>query len=80
MDAMYTTQPPGGIIALSKVELHFEARDLANLDTMSKSDPQVYVYARSNTSSKSDWREVGRTEALKDTLNPKFARAVSIGA
>ena len=58
---------------LMKVELHISCKDLANKDTFSKSDPIVVV----NLLEKSKkWREVDRTEHIKNNLNPEFTKAI----
>ena len=54
-----------------KVELSLSASGLVNLDWFSKSDPLAVCYAGD---SRGNFREVGRTECIKDTLNPRFVR------
>lgn len=53
----------------SSVQMHIEARDLVDLDTFSLSDPFAVVYM---TDSKG-MREIGRTETVRESLNPDFA-------
>lgn len=67
---------PGGE-PLSKVELTFECQKLVNMDTTSKSDPQVWMYSQ-GTNGK--WRLEGKTEVIQDNLNPKFSTSIKIGA
>ena len=50
---------------------------MLNLDLMSKSDPQCIVYTKDNTSA-ADYHEIGRTEQIKDTLNPDFVTKILI--
>jgi hypothetical protein len=45
-----------------RVELHIACRDLIDLDTFSKSDPQVILYTSDQTGT---WKEHGRTEMIK---------------
>jgi len=67
---------PVGAIPLAKVVLSFECKQLANLDTLSKSDPQIILYKKEVGNDK--WIEFARTEMVKDNLNPKFATSVDI--
>ncbi|KAL6048086.1 Copine IVb [Balamuthia mandrillaris] len=57
-----------------KVELHVSCKKLADMDVFSKSDPMVVLYVpKAEFSNK--WTEFGRTEMIKDTLNPKFVKS-----
>jgi hypothetical protein len=58
-------------VPLSKLELHFSCDALKNMDRLSKSDPQVYVYLQDPRTKV--WSEVGKTEVIKDNLNPKVS-------
>jgi len=51
-----------------KVELYLSCRKLKNLDVFSKSDPQVRLYVQD----KGGWKPFGKTEMVKDDLNPNF--------
>jgi hypothetical protein len=51
-----------------RVELSIAGRALKDLDAFTKSDPQCILYEKAN----GNWTEVGRTEKLKNTLNPEF--------
>ena len=55
----------------SKVELTMACENLPNLDTISLTDPMVVVYLENNNGI---YDEYARTEAMKDSLNPKFTR------
>ncbi|CAD8090802.1 unnamed protein product [Paramecium primaurelia] len=57
-----------------KLELFISCRGLANMDTFSKSDPYVIMYVKRNN----QWSEVGRTEIIKDNLNPNFSKSFII--
>lgn len=56
-------------------ELSFECVKLANKDTLSKSDPQVVVELEI---SPNVYKIIGKTEVIRDCLNPKFLTAVGV--
>lgn len=56
--------------------LHVGARDLADLDTFSKSDPFCVVYTRDT--SYGEWHELGRTETIMDCLSPAWVRSFEL--
>ncbi len=58
----------------SKVELSISLRDLPNLDVLSKTDPVVVLYDTTG----SRLHEVGRTEIIRDQLNPDFVRKIRL--
>ncbi|KAL0479669.1 hypothetical protein AKO1_010951 [Acrasis kona] len=60
----------------SRLELSFGCRKLKNMDVLSKSDPQIVMYMRDNP--QTEWVEVGRTEMIKDNLNPKFVKSIIV--
>lgn len=55
-------------------ELSFECQNLPNLDIVSKTDPQVFVYM---ADPQGRWNPVGSTEVIRDNLNPKFAKSIT---
>ena len=55
-----------------KVRLSFSAANLANRDIITKSDPMAVVFA--HDAATKQWFEAGRTEALKDNLNPDWQK------
>lgn len=59
----------------TKVELFISGRDLKNTDTFSKSDPFCSVSLKSSNST---FAEIGRTESLKDTLNPNWSTSIQL--
>ena len=63
---------PGKFV--SKVELHFSCKNLVDKDTFSKSDPIVTVKLFDPL--RKLWKEVDRTECVKNNLNPVFAKTV----
>eukprot|EP01048_Picozoa_sp_COSAG05_P008390 COSAG05_NODE_637_length_8173_cov_89.374907_3_plen_177_part_00 len=56
------------------INLSFECDQLRNMDKFSKSDPFVVVYAKDA----GGWRELGRTETVMDTLDPKFTQSFAV--
>eukprot|EP00127_Corallochytrium_limacisporum_P005789 Clim_evm7s211 gene=Clim_evmTU7s211 len=64
---------------VSRVELTFSCEKLLDKDTLSKSDPQVIVYEkRTGPQGQESWKELGRTEMVKDNLNPEFKKEVLV--
>src|SRR3989338_8284047 len=51
----------------TEVELSISCNQLPNLDLMSKTDQQVFIYMRDGN----NWLDVGKTEIIWDNLNPK---------
>ncbi|KAK6185839.1 hypothetical protein SNE40_007985 [Patella caerulea] len=66
-------QVPGGSAeCVTKVDIRIECKNLLNKDVMSKSDPCAVLYmARSG----GKLSEIGRTENIKNCLDPKFAKS-----
>ena len=60
----------------SQIELSVSARHLVNRDITSKSDPQCFLYIRHGLSDK--FIEIGRTEVIKDNLNPDWVKKFEI--
>lgn len=48
------------------------------MDVFSKSDPMCVVYRSTRTALylNEEWKEVGRTEAIMNTLNPEFTTQI----
>ncbi|KAF2069002.1 hypothetical protein CYY_009678 [Polysphondylium violaceum] len=69
---MATTTP----VPTSRIELRFKCTKLANLDVLSKSDPQIYVYEKRLIHK--DYQLVGKTEKINNDLNPIFKTPVMI--
>lgn len=55
---------------VSRVALSLSCTKLRDLDVLSKSDPMCVVYSKMGAASR-EWTRVGRTEMIKDNLNPK---------
>ncbi|CAB3405766.1 unnamed protein product [Caenorhabditis bovis] len=73
------------------VRLFIKARKIADRDVLSKSDPICIVYEKTsgkrescyapvvkNTFQDPEWIERGRTEMIKNNLNPEFTRNVTL--
>ena len=58
------------------VKLYISGRNLKNMDIFSKSDPLCVIFEKAQDSD--EWFEIGRTEFIKDTLNPDFEKAIDI--
>ncbi|XP_030204375.1 copine-3 isoform X1 [Gadus morhua] len=69
------TAGPGNAQFLSKVVLSVSCNNLLDMDVFSKSDPLCVIHM---TSSESQWYEVGRTERINNTLDPKFSKTFEI--
>jgi hypothetical protein len=50
--------------------------DLVDKDWFSKSDPIVILYEKKALSD--EWTFIGRTEPLKNDLNPSFSRKITL--
>ncbi|XP_046563464.1 copine-3-like isoform X1 [Haliotis rubra] len=69
--------PVGGSTAsqcVTKVELRIECKNLKNKDVMSKSDPCAVLFMQAG----SQWKEVGRTENVVNSLDPVFVQPVKV--
>ncbi|KAK2858644.1 hypothetical protein Q5P01_003264 [Channa striata] len=60
---------------VTKVELTISCDNLLDLDTFSKSDPLCVL---SMCNSGSQWCEIGRTEKIENSLNPRFSKTFVI--
>ncbi len=59
------------------LEIHFSCQSLPNLDITSKTDPFVILYLKDDAKGR-PWSEVGRTEQIRDCLDPVFVRQITI--
>ena len=57
------------------VRLYIQGRNLQNLDKLSYSDPCVIVTELSQDS-ENNWFEIGRTEIVRNNLNPDFSKYI----
>ena len=62
----------------SLVELSISGKSLRDMDIFSKSDPMCVIYIQPFGSNPGTWKEILRTECVKNTLNPKFTRKLQI--
>ena len=60
----------------STVELSISCLKLKNLDVLSKSDPCCVISLKNAATNQ--WNEIGRTETIKDNLNPEFSRKIQM--
>ncbi|CDW80204.1 copine family protein [Stylonychia lemnae] len=58
------------------VDLYISCRNLQNIDKLSKPDPQCIVYYKKRTLE--EWRILGQTEIVKDSLNPDFQKKIKL--
>ena len=56
----------------SSVELTISCKNLADMDTFSKSDPFAVLYLQDAKTG--SWSYQGRTETIDNTLNPQWAK------
>ncbi|GAB0490069.1 hypothetical protein MMPV_001299 [Pyropia vietnamensis] len=66
----------GAAAGMTRVVVHISGERLADRDVMSKSDPFAVLYIRAARQSK--YVELGRTETLKDTVNPRFVSSFEL--
>jgi len=59
---------------VSRVEVYISCTKLKKKDILSKSDPCCLMYIQSGD----QWKEVGRTEALKNNPNPQFQKPIEV--
>ena len=58
-----------------QIRLFISGRNLKNLDVFSRSDPKCAVYELVNK----DWKLLGKTETITNSLNPDFATSIQLG-
>ncbi len=63
------TSAPSLAMPTSTLELSVRCRKLSDQDVLSKSDPFCVLFVKSQAG---HWVEVGRTEVVRDNLNPEF--------
>lgn len=62
--------------ASSKVELFISCRNLKDKDVFSKSDPYAVLSMKKGNTNQ--FLSLGRTETLKDNLNPNFKTSFNV--
>ena len=65
-----TSPGPAAALPTSTVELSIRCSDLADKDLLSKSDPVCVLFMQKQ----GNWFEIGRTEMIKDSLNPAWEK------
>eukprot|EP01129_Flabellula_baltica_P008785 TRINITY_DN351_c0_g2_i1.p1 TRINITY_DN351_c0_g2~~TRINITY_DN351_c0_g2_i1.p1 ORF type:complete len:554 (+),score=123.69 TRINITY_DN351_c0_g2_i1:32-1663(+) len=63
-------------VPVTTIELGFECSELANLDTFSKTDCQIWIFMK--TGNNPDFLFIGKTEIIKDNLNPSFTTKIPV--
>ncbi|XP_074549331.1 copine-3-like isoform X2 [Halichoeres trimaculatus] len=69
------TSGPKATDCVTKVALSISCENLLDMDTFSKSDPVCLLLMNS---SGPHWTEIGRTEKIKNCLNPQFSKTFVI--
>jgi hypothetical protein len=65
-------------VAQNTIFVKLEAKNLKSKDLFSKSDPFAVAYIRNRNDRDSKWKEVGRTEAIKNDQNPKWKTTIKV--
>ncbi len=60
----------------SKIILSLSCRNLKDLDTFSKSDPEVHVYLKNGK--QGNYGLLGKTEMILNNLNPDFVKTFTL--
>lgn len=63
-------------IPTTNLELSISCRGLRDLDVATKSDPQCFVYMKDSYQDR--FYEIGRTEQVRDSLNPDFVKKIIV--
>lgn len=66
-----------GVAQFVRLELRIAARGLPRKDKLSKSDPMAVIFTSLATGT-TEWKEVGRTDAIANTPDPQFVRPVLV--
>ncbi|ESO02415.1 hypothetical protein HELRODRAFT_186439 [Helobdella robusta] len=72
---MAANKKAGGQQQASRISIYVSCQNLLNKDVTSKSDPCCVLFAPDHNLL---WSEVGRTERIKNCLNPQFSRAFEV--
>ncbi len=67
----YSQQGPS-----NKIILSISCRKLKDLDTFSKSDPEVHVFLRDSKTK--NYGLIGKTEMILNNLNPDFTKTFTL--
>ncbi|XP_076035926.1 copine-8-like isoform X2 [Oratosquilla oratoria] len=76
---MYPQASPAGppiAVPMSRVELSVAARNLRDMDALSKSDPVCVLFMKEP--GQETFFEVGRTEIIQDSLNPEWVKKFEV--
>ena len=66
------TSSPSLCMPTSTLEVSIRCEHLSNQDMLSKSDPFCVMFLQTKAGNQEHWTEVGRTETIKDDLNPEW--------
>ncbi|RDD40595.1 Copine-8 [Trichoplax sp. H2] len=69
---MAASIPLSTAVPASEVSINVACRNLMDKDVFSKSDPMAVLYVQDINQ---QYRELGRTESIKDSLNPSFVKS-----
>ncbi|XP_064607159.1 copine-8-like isoform X2 [Liolophura sinensis] len=69
-------RPGEAVIPATQVEISVSCRNLQDKDILSKSDPVCVLFTKETGNNQ--YFEYGRTEMIKDTLNPDFVKKFNI--
>lgn len=61
-------QPPQLVSPFTKLQLFISCSNLKDVDILGSSDPFVIIYMKEGEV----WKQIGKTEMIKDNLNPLF--------
>lgn len=61
---------------VDKITLSISCRQLVDLDTFSKSDPEVHVFIKNSKAA--NYIKIGKTEMILNNLNPDFTTTFTI--
>jgi hypothetical protein len=82
--------PPGGVeqqhgaatgqaeMPTSQLEISVRCQKLGDRDVLSKSDPMCVMFLKPQGGTADAWIEVGRTEMMKDSLNPEWIKKFEV--
>uniref|UniRef100_A0A5S6R351 Copine-3 n=1 Tax=Trichuris muris TaxID=70415 RepID=A0A5S6R351_TRIMR len=71
MAALFAGFTPASAHLYVTVELAVSCRNLPDTDVFSKSDPMCVMFTKVG---QGDWQEAGRTEVIRNSVNPDFVR------
>jgi len=65
---------------VSKIEIKVSCENLPNFDTLTKSDPKVFIFQEkvtyANNTKNTYWENIDSTERIKNSDNPVFTKSI----